>query len=142
MKTLKTNLFLMIIVSLLMSCSKDEDESFNSNSISETEEIDNFLKSEDPADIEPDCSVFKGVEIRTLRNGKVIAFVKTLSLDVDDSSVVWTINGESVNPRRPRFVILNDHLTSPGTVEICYQGNSSSCDQLRDCTITEFKPVE
>ncbi len=85
-----------------------------------------------------DCSVFNGI-IEFSYAKKQFAGVQTLSIrDIDPNSVKWTVNGEVVTPRRPRFILIEDHVQQSGTVEVCYEANSATCGKISACKTINF----
>ncbi|MEM6829653.1 MAG: hypothetical protein AAF551_03995 [Bacteroidota bacterium] len=85
-----------------------------------------------------DCGKFKGVE-HVVSLSRHFAYVSTVGLDMDESTIVWSVNGTSITPRRPRFIVLGDHVSQSGTVEVCYKGVSKYCGLLEGCATINFE---
>lgn len=123
-----------------ISCEKEESIVSDDSKSQEAAE-NHFLKASKkviPSASEIDCSVFEGVEIRKFFSS-TWAGVKTLSInDIDPNSVTWTVNGEEVDAFRPQLLRVNNHVSQPGSVEVCYTSVSSSCGVLQSCTTFDF----
>ncbi|MEM9339698.1 MAG: hypothetical protein AAGA66_13265 [Bacteroidota bacterium] len=85
-----------------------------------------------------DCGKFKGVE-HVVSLSRHFAYVSTVGLDMDESTIVWSVNGTQVTPRRPKFIVLGDHVSQSGAVEVCYKGVSKYCGLLEGCATINFE---
>jgi len=88
-----------------------------------------------------DCSVFDIIYFTT-SNAEFVG-AKVLSIDVDKSTVVWTIDGAEVTPASPtkNIVVLQDHITQLGKYEVCYKAESTSCGTLEKCIEVDFQGI-
>lgn len=82
-----------------------------------------------------DCSVFD-----VINHKDKIAIAGTISIyDIEDNSVIWTINGTQVTPVTPRVLRLVDHVNQSGSYEICYKAVSTTCGTLEKCITIDYQ---
>ncbi|KAA1246147.1 hypothetical protein [Aquimarina sp. RZ0] len=141
MKKLKTSFLILAMIAGMTSCEKEDTLVHEIDGI--TEMNNQFNKGSDDGEpsgpVSIDCSVFKGIE--EFKFGKTtFAGVKTLTIkDIDQDAVIWTLNGEQITPRNSKFIRLKDHISQPGTVEVCFEAFSPTCDVLSDCLTIDFE---
>jgi len=145
MKTLKINaLFAFVVAISMMSCDKEESSNQDQLSVeNEVVEFENRLPKQaaeegDPGDSVSDCS-FDGLIEATVRIGHFVGVNEFPNQFGADTQVEWKINGAVVNPRRPRFVRVNDHVSQAGPVEVCYSATSTDCQTINECVTIDFK---
>ncbi|WP_281991581.1 hypothetical protein [Aquimarina aggregata] len=142
MKTFKTLSLLILVISIsFTSCEKEETSESLVSVEEEVKEFENSLKSDDDTPSDPaeiDCS-FDGVIEARVRIGHFVGVNEFPFRFGSDAVVTWTVNGETVTPRRPRFVRVNDHISQAGQVEVCYSVTSSECGTLGECIVIDFQ---
>ncbi|UZO79140.1 hypothetical protein NBT05_09165 [Aquimarina sp. ERC-38] len=144
MKTFKT-LFLLVLIISFSFTSCEENEKTNEPTVSTEEQIAQFeesLKSDtDPrGPSEIDCAFGGVIDAKGITSsGHFVGVNEFPFLFGDDAEVTWSIDGEVVTPLRPRFVRLEDHLSQPAKVEVCFSVTSSTCGTISDCIITDFE---
>jgi len=143
MKISKNNIFIaLVLVISFVSCEKENVDQTPLSIEEEAAEFQGLLRAsntdeETAEDTAINCN-FGGVIEAVVRSGHYVGVNEFPHLFGSDASASWTINGEVVNSRRPRFVRVNDHLSQPGTVEVCFSVTSSDCGTLGDCITINF----
>ncbi|OEK07864.1 hypothetical protein A8C32_15395 [Flavivirga aquatica] len=140
--TAKSLLFILLLV--FASCSDSSetlDDNLNEN-LNKVESSKNgqFSNEENPEPNNPIniCSSFKGINPN--ERFKIVNVSVFAIQDLDISSVVWTINGKVVEPTILYSVLrLENHVTEPGLLDICFKASSPSCGELEDCITFDFK---
>ncbi len=87
-----------------------------------------------------DCSVFD-VEYVIISEREFMD-ARTIRLNMDKSTVFWSINGVDLPQTiftQIQILNLNDHISEPGTYEVCYRGVSRSCGNLEKCVTINFQ---
>lgn len=145
MKFFKSNIFIVLLLSIsFVSCEKESSNSSITSIEEDTVEFQNLLRSsntdEEPSDepIVSDCS-FDGVFSAKIGRSHFVGVNEFPFLFGSDAIVTWTIDNQIVNSVRPRFVRLNDHLSQPDIVEVCFSVTSSDCGTVGGCTTVSFE---
>lgn len=87
-----------------------------------------------------DCSTFDLI----FRTGANFEFMdaRTITLDMDKSTVFWSIDGIDVPQTittQIQILALKNFITQPGTYQICYRGVSNICGELEKCIDIDYQ---
>ncbi|UZO79138.1 hypothetical protein NBT05_09155 [Aquimarina sp. ERC-38] len=152
MKAFKT-LILLVLVATFSLTSCEEEQEINEPLVSVEDAANDFEESLKRRRrrregrgrrIKPDCvldSIIDGKRPGDINHFVGIAGGRETNFGRDIVGT-WTVNGEVVTPRRPTHILVNEHVTEAGPVEICFTAVSPICDEVTRCTVVDFEGLE
>ncbi len=147
MKTNKINILVILIAIIsFASCEKEETNLEPLSVEAEIAEFENFIKESgsdegdggNSGEQVSNCTI-DGLFDRVTRIGHFVGVNGSVSQYGADASATWTINGTVFIPRRPTFININNHISQPGTIEVCFTVVSTDCGTVEKCSPIDFQ---